>query len=184
MEEVPIYPNKSTPETESQPADPEKIGDLLLRYELPNSEPVHAVSLAAEQNPKLIISRDKLRDRLGRFKELNLSRTNEQAAEPNQPEQLTETHFERRHEIRDETTTLKSTGAKEVSIAVPGIVATTPVASVQIPPAIPPPFMPPQKPFAKQSTYIAGPKTYKKPLILGLVAGTITAVILIAVYFS
>ena len=181
MEELPLQPNKPAPETELTPADPEKIGDLLLRYELPASEPAPAVKASAEQTPKLVISRDKLKDRIGRYKEQKFSRAKESAPKGEPAEQLTEAHFERRHEIRDETppetADIQQSSVEEEAPTAPETSVPVPP---QTPPAVPPPFMPEQA-VPKRSTKIAlQPKAFKKPLIFGLVAGTLTAIALIA----
>jgi hypothetical protein len=180
MEELPLQPNKPATEAELTPADPEKIGDLLLRYELPASEPVNVAKVPAEQSPKLLISRDKLRDRIGRYKELKLEHTKESAPEEKPAEQLTEVHFERRHEVRDETPAPQDQ-ADIPQEALPNSMPITPQANTsQSPPPLPPPMMPATTKFGQkhQSLYIPY-KVFKKPLLLGLAGGILASLALI-----
>lgn len=180
MEELPLQPNKSVSEAELAAADPEKIGDLLLRYELPVSEPVPAAKAFAERPSGLIISREKLKDRIVRYKVQKFSRNRESASSDKPVEQLTETHFERRHEIQD-APLLDNTDSNNLSaLDVKTKNSILPVSSSnQTPPAVPPPFMPEQSAPRQSMQNLQSLKLFKKPLLFGLAGGIFASLMVI-----
>ncbi len=193
MEEAPIQSPESKPETDLTP-DPEKIGDLLLKHELPGSKLSRTVPLAAEQSPKLPVSHEKLRDKVSRYRaqkaarpEVAVAKTEPEVksgSETNKIEDLPEAHFERRHEVIDQN-------PPEDAVLPQQLPAIDRTDAPQTPPAAPPPVAPPIWPSFNQETPATKPASittqllsYRKPLLYGLAAGAVTGLALVFVYFT
>lgn len=185
MEEIPFNPNQAAPQTETAP-DPEKIGDLLLRrFELPESAPARSAPVAIERDTKLLVSRDKLRSRLSRYKEQKLTRLKEVKPQPQPLEEVPEAHFERRHEIRDDSapadTTELNSDHQVTLLTQPS--AQTP-ASSDLPSPTPPPIIPDTTPSSPANPAGVPAFVLKKYLIIGLSGGIITGLVIIFLLLS
>lgn len=184
MKELPFVPNKAETEKDAPP-DPEKIGDLLLRYELPQSEPkTSAVPLAAEQDPARLRLRNKLPNLMKSPETGPASAIQERAETPPALADLPETHFDRRHEIIDQ----EAQAADETTVAAPQPASQTPDPAAQVqPPSVAPPMMPPVVPPAPTPSLSPIPPAaptnrYRKPIVFGVGAGIIIGVILVILY--
>lgn len=184
MEEIPHLPNKFESST-GQPPDPEKIGDLLLRYELPRRS--QTPESADRQNPKDLISRDKLRSKLRRYKEQKSVPQSPLTPESSTAPELSEAQFERHEVMQNETDEPATLASNPEAPHISG--PTIPVSSSPVP--LSPQqqyYSPPVLPnLAAQQLKVAGNQpapAYKKFLLFGLLAGVIAGTILIIAYFK
>jgi hypothetical protein len=187
MEEISFQPQEIPPKPETN-ADPVKIGDLLVGYELSKSEPVHSKApLAAEKDPKLLISREKLKARIERYREQKAIKPKEIVPDPNPTPELKEVNFDRRSEVIAQNTPPEPDTLEEIGSTVINAANPSPLQDTSTSPPLPITTIVP--PVGGQDNQDEDDTkkpiiTYKKSLLWGLIAGALTGVVLVFTFIK
>lgn len=180
MEEQPHLVNNLQPRSnESQ------VTGLPFRYELPNSEPLDSTPLLTREKELGVLRVPHNSVLLRPLRESTSVIKPEETPETIAPPELTEAQFDSRHEIVTDDK-FQSTRMAEGMVAIGQVLENVPKQSA-IGPSVPAPIVPPP---LYSPTLVTPAKVqtsglkHKKPIVFGLIAGIITGVVLIALFFS